>query len=174
VTGGGADITTGVGATTGVSVVLVVVVVVVVAVSTGGGGWGGGPGCAEATPPAAVKASTRDLHLIAFLRSYGVVWGSQAASQSENRLEHVAEFSYTQVKQSSETSGNCGIHISTHVALPDVLVSEQLHTAVQTSRARCSGGTVHAATLKANAMIDIPRSRIAKIVPRYPRNSQIS
>lgn len=94
----------------------------------------------------------------------------QMDRQSSKSGPHVCERAYTQFRQSSLTAPISGTQSETHALTCGVVVSEQSQNAVQTSRARCSGGTVHATSASAN---DTPISRIAKIVPRVSTGSQI-
>lgn len=60
------------------------------------------------------------------------------------------------------------MHMSMHAATFDVPVVTQSQYAVQTSRARCSGGTVQAPSVSPTR-IDTEMSRIEKNCPAYVR-----
>jgi hypothetical protein len=87
--------------------------------------------------------------------------------QSSKIVPHICECEYTQVKQSSLTVPMSGTQSATHASICGVVVSMQSQKAVQTSWARCSGGTVHADSTRTSTT-----SRMKKLsrAPHASRN----
>lgn len=88
--------------------------------------------------------------------------------QSSKMVPHICECEYTQVKQSSLTVPMSGTQSETQASICGVAISTHSQNAVQTSCARCSGGTVHADSTKTSTTNRMEKlSRAPRTVPNF-------